>query len=270
MKRIIKTLTLIALLCVAKPVAAIETHDSTSFATRYSAKVDYKIRKGLHVFVSEELRFEESMRFERSMSEVGLSYKLTDYLKAAVSYTAIGAYDSETDKVDDWRHRFTGELTGSFKIGQWKFSLRESVQGTYKASEVNNYQRPQTKWVLRSRLKASYGFRTVPIKTYAYIEPRLFFNGAKWSEEATGDQFGFAEFIGHKDMYVDRLRGAIGLEWKLNSRHAIDIYGLYDYITDKEIDARKEGSLKGVVLKDPITVDKIHKISVGIGYTFDF
>ena len=125
-------------------------------------------------------------------------------------------------------------------------------------------------WVLRSRLKASYEFRTVPLEPYAYIEPRLLLNGVKWTPESLGADYESATFEGYKDAYFNRYRAALGIEWRLNSRNAIDFYCLYDKLYDKEIDARKEGSSKGIQLKMPITSFYSDRVSVGIAYKYSF
>ena len=269
-----------AALFVSPQLAHADDDDSDAFGVRLSGEVDYKIMKGMHVYASEELRFLGGTRFlDRSYTEAGFSYKVCDYLKAAVSYTAIAVSKSETVMPDteeittnwtEWRHRVTGDLTASVKFGQFKLSLRERVQGTYKVRELNNYQQPQMGWVLRSRLKLSYDFRTVPLEPYAYFEPRLVLNGSKWGPESAGDDYKKAEFLGHKDVYMNRYRGAAGLEWKISKRNSIDFYALYDYLYDKEIDARKEGSDKGVALKRPITGLSSSRVSVGIGYKYSF
>lgn len=279
-KKFLTILTLMAALFAVPFSAHADEDDSDSFGVRLSGEADYKIMKGMHVNVSEELRFLGGTHLlDRSYTQVGFSYKFCDYLKAGVSYTAIAVHKSETTMPDteeitthwiEWRHRVSGDIMASFKTGQWKFSLRERVQGTYKMRDLNNYQQPQMSWVLRSRLKVAYEFRTVPLEPYAYFEPRLLLNGSKWSEESLGTDFKNAEFLGHKDVYVNRYRGAAGLEWKLNRRNSLDFYLLYDNLYDKEIDAKKEGSKKGVMLKAPVTGYSSNRVSVGVAYKFSF
>ena len=62
----------------------------------------------------------------------------------------------------------------------------------------------------------------------------------------------------------------MGVEWKLDSRNSIDFYSFYDYLSDKEIDARKEGSAKGVGLKMPVSWQKSTRLSIGVAYKFSF
>jgi hypothetical protein len=265
---------LLAALFMVPAIANADSDDSDSFGARFSAEADYKIGTNMHVFASEEVRLLGGSRFfDRSYTQVGYSYRFCQWLKAAVSYTAIAV--QKTDEITrdswlDWRHRFSGDIVASLKAGQWRFSLRERIQGTYRASEVNNFQQPQMAWVLRSRLKVAYVFRTVPLEPYVYVEPRLLLNGVKWSEESIGPDYEDARFLGNKDVYFNRYRAAIGLEWTLNSRNSIDFYGLFDNLYDKEIDARKEGSNKGVGLKLPVTGISANRLSVGIAYKYSF
>ena len=269
-----------AALLMCPLILSADEDDSDSFSARISAEADYKVARGLHIYASEEFRFGGKDIMDRSYTEIGASYKINSHLKVALAYTAIAVYKSETTALNDnmkmvkywydWRHRVSADVTGSFKAGQWRFSLRERIQGTYKTRELNNYQQPQTAWVLRSRLKASYKFRNAPLEPYAAFEPRLVLNGAKWSAEGVTSAFEEAGFSGHKDVYFNRLRGSVGVEWKLNSRHSLDFYGIYDYLRDKEIDARKEGSAKGVLLKAPVLLQTGHRVSVGVGYKFSF
>lgn len=259
---------------------AADGDDSDSFSTRVSAEADYKVMRGLHIYASEELRLGGRDIMDRSYTELGASYKIDSHLKVALSYTAIAVYKSETTELEngmeqsrywyDWRHRISADITGSVKVGQWRLSMRERIQGTYKTRELNNYQQSQTSWVLRSRFKVSYRFRSAPFEPYACFEPRLLLNGARWSDDGMSSLYEESVFIGHSDVYFNRLRGAAGVEWKLNSRHSLDFYGIFDYLRDKEIDARKEGSSKGTTLKSPIIWQTGYRLSIGVGYKFSF
>ena len=270
--RIYQWLLVFALIVTGAEVLRADNDDSEAFGVRLSGEVDYRIMTGMHVYASEEVRFlGGSSLFDRSYTQVGFSYRFCEYFKTAVSYTAIAVQKMELDESYlEWRHRVSGDLIASFRAGQWNFSLRERFQGTYRMCEVNNYQQPQMSWVLRSRLKASYEFRTVPLEPYAYVEPRLMLNGVKWTPESLGDNYEDARFEGYKDVYFNRYRAAAGLEWRLNSRNVIDFYCLYDKLYDKNIDARKEGSNKGIQLKLPITSTYSDRLSVGVAYKYSF
>ena len=126
----------------------------TDFGGRVSAEVDKKLMKGLHTFVNGEARLNDNFgNFYRYQGTVGASYKVNDYLKTALSYTFIENKNSK----DEWkiRNRFTFDLTGSYRFGDFKLSLRERLQLTCK--DVNNkYQDVAKGLTLRSRLMVQY------------------------------------------------------------------------------------------------------------------
>lgn len=242
---------------------------------RLSAKVKYEPINNLKLSASEEFRFGGYDLLDCSYTELGVSYDIFSFLEAGLSYTAIinfkgeeGVALHEMSYGIDFRHRGTFDLSFSWKAGQWKFSLRERVQATYRTENINNYQQPQTTWVLRSRLKAAYKSQRLPLAPYLYFEPRLLLNGATWSQEATMNEFSTAQFTGYKDVYFNRYRVSIGTDWQLSNRNSLDFYLIYDYLVDKEIDAYKEGGGMEGVLKSPITTINSHYIALGIAYQF--
>jgi len=258
-------LTLILGLVCVSAYADDDDADNT-VGVRFSAEVDKKLAKGLHVFVGEELRLQDTFNeMDTWRTNIGVSYKFNRYFKTALTYTAIDKY-SVSDQAWDWRHRLAFDLIGMYKVGDFKFSLRERLQGTYKVADVNEYQRPQTKLDLRSRLKVSYDIPHSHLNPYAAIEARLFLNGAKWSSESMTSNYASATYSGHNDMYINRFRTEGGLEWKITKQHALDFYCLYDYLTDLNIDSKKSSA----VLKCQITTSHPTYFGVGVGYKFTF
>lgn len=249
---------------------------SELWGLRFAAGIDYSPVNNLKLFASEEFRLGDYDILDCSYTEIGASYKILPFLETGLSYTAIinikgdeGVALNEMNYKTDIRHRGTFDLTLSWKPGQWKFSLRERVQATYKAKNINNFQQPQTTWVLRSRLKAAYTSRRLPLEPYIYFEPRLLLNGATWTENATSEtMFMNADFLNYNDVYFNRYRFSIGTEWQLTAQNSLDIYVIYDYLNEKEIDAYKEGGPLDGILKMPITTSHNHYLAVGIAYTF--
>lgn len=244
---------------------------ATSFGTRYSVGIDKKIIKGLHVDFEEELRLDGISALDKSYTTLGVSWKVLPFLKIGAGYSAIGARSADDlnpgSMVWDWRHRGTFDVTGTVKAGAWKFSLRERFQATYRTKTVNEWQQPKTAMVLKSRLKASYDFYRLGLEPYAFVEHRLLMNGAEWDSRSTHIyEYANSTFIGHSDVYTNRIRAQVGLEWDIDGQHAVEIYSLYDRITEKEIDAKKTKP----VLKMPVTTTERNFIAIGIGYTFSF
>lgn len=261
---------IIGLAAFQTPSFADQDDSDGSFGTRYSVGVDKKIRKGFHVFADEEFRLDDTFSIDRMYTTAGVSYKPLDWLKLGVGYSAINVSKVNKDTGADywdWRHRLAADVTGTCRVGEWKFSLKEKFQATYKTREVFEKEKPQTALALKSRVKVSYNFRRAGLEPYAAFEHKLTLNGAAW-DDLSEDMFKFkeSEYLGLNDVFTSRLRTEAGIEWKISRSSSIDIYGKMDTITEKDIDCKKN---KGV-LKQPITTAERNFFIAGIGYTFSF
>ena len=77
--------------------------DGTDFGGRISAEADKKLAKGLHAFANGEVRFNDNFgSFYRYQGTAGVSYKVNDYLKTALSYTLIENKKTK-DSTDVWK-----------------------------------------------------------------------------------------------------------------------------------------------------------------------
>lgn len=233
---------------------------------RVYAEADWKVSKGFHLNAEYQLRTKDSFSgIERNQFALGASYKINKYLKAGADYTFIGHYANSTGKFKP-RHRVAGNLTGMVDTGYWRFSLRERLQLTHKAYGVNHYQEVPNHLELKSRLMVKYrGFRTVA--PYAYIELRNTFNDPKCDanyDSSTGTWSGY-EFLGYTHAYVNRVRGALGLEWILSLRHALDFRFMYNYYNELDIDTDKSGTmLKSLAWQNP----KVATLCFGYKFAF--
>ena len=265
MKRFL--LPLLALLLPLGAAAQVTTEDlSTDFRGRLSLGVDKKIVKGLHAEAEFESRFKDNFsRPSRLSGTLGLTYKVNPYLKLGLSYTFMESYKN---KQEAWfpRHRLTLDVTGGYRAGAWRFSLRERLQVTHLTEPHNLYQEPTNPLYLKSRLKVSYkGFRRV--EPYAYLDARLLLNAASvsatWSQSTQA--FFYFDFLGYQDVYFNRLRGALGAQWDITKRHALDFYVLLDYCYDRDIDVTADLlSLKS------ITNRPAFHTTLGVGYQYKF
>ncbi len=238
---------------------------SVGFNTRTSAEIDWKAAKGLHLSAGYELRTKDSFAgVERHQANVGIEYKVCDWFKVGGEYIFIGHFDSSNTLKP--RHRVSLNLTGQYDAGNWRFSLREKLQLTHKAYEVNRYQSVPNQLQLKSRFTVKYrGLRK--IEPYAYFELRNIFNAprcsATWSE--TSAAYTDYEFLGYSDAYVNRLRGALGLDWKISKRHGIDFTLMYNHTRSLEIDTNKAGTK----LKS-LGWESADALSLCVGYKFSF
>lgn len=261
---VLMTLTLAQL-----PAFAGDDDEGNTIGTRYSLEADRKMSRGFHLFAGEEMRLKDGFSsVDRFHTTAGASFKINDFLKAGVMYTLITVRkdDDLGEKFWDWRHRGSFDVTGTWKPGLWRLSLRERFQATFKTRDVNEYQQPQTALALRSRLKVSRKFPGSKLEPYAACELRLVLNGPKWDANSTDAvQYAVSEYSGHSDVYSDRLRSRVGLEWSLGKHHSLDFYCIYDRFKDKNIDSRKEP-----VLKMPVTTSHASYLAFCAGWRFEF
>lgn len=276
-----KKLTLSVLALLAGIMAQAQ---SASFAGRASVEADYKIVKGLHLSVGEEIRSNDNFSALGSLrTTVGLSYKPIKYLKVGVGYTLINPWKNgkEIELADEstvkyygfWapKHRFFADVTGIVRWGDVQFSLRERVQMDHNAdSDMNIYQDPRNKVALRSRLGVKYkGWKVV--EPYANFEIRTQLNGAWGSTygkpKTKKDGTTYYEYTpaGYTHVYNDRYRGELGVELNLGKRHTLNPYLLLDYLSEYEIDTNKKGTRLFSA-----AYSNLFRVSLGVGYTFNF
>lgn len=227
------------------------------FGGRLSLSLDKKLTKGLHISLEEEMRMNENFTsFSRLQTTVGITYKLDNHFKLGFGYAMINPYSSGDNAFKAVRHRFMADVTGSLRLGDWRLSLKERLQATYRTGDMNIYQSPRTALTLKSRLRVSYK-GMLRIEPYAYIEMRNTFNAPvinatyntatdTWGyyNGTTFTQKGEAGWFldGFTGCYVNRLRGSIGFEYKFDKRSSLDISLMVDRIMDKVVDANAEGT----------------------------
>lgn len=252
-----KRLTLIALttllaLGIPRSIAQTDVDLDTEFGGRLSVSFDKKIRKGLHVKLEEEIRMDNNFgSFDRFHTTLGLTYKVNEYLKLGVGYALINPYSGTNSAFKSSRHRLMADATGTIHFGSWKLSLRERFQATYRSGDMNEYQNPRTALTLKSKLKLSYkGLQR--IEPYAYIELRntlnapvisAYYDGSNYLTSTLTQSGAAGWFIDSwTGVYVNRIRGSIGFDYRISKNSNIDVSILGDYIIDKVVDANAEGT----------------------------
>lgn len=257
--------------------AQTEVDDENDFNTRISVGVDKKLAKGFHLTAKEEFRFDDnSTAIDQLRTDFGMSFKINSYLKAGASYTLINPYKSSQSTFNNPRHRFSADLTGSIKSGDWTFSLKERYQLTHRSGDFNTYQSAVNAMVLKSRLSAKYrGFGD--FKPYGFAELRNTLNApaikATYNSSTgkyltpTGSEEGNAGWFisGWDSAYINRYRLGLGCDFSFSGNHGLDVFLLLDYYTDKDVDANGAGT----VLKS-YTVQHGFIATLGLAYTFSF
>ncbi|MBO7083691.1 MAG: DUF2490 domain-containing protein [Bacteroidales bacterium] len=246
------------------------------FGGRVSLSLDKKITRGLHISLEEEVRFDNNFgSLDRLQTTLALSYKVHPNIKLGLGYALINGYGANSESFKNPRHRLMTDVTGTLHYGNWNFSLKERFQVTHRTGDFNMYQNPKNALTLKSRVKALYkGFGKV--QPYAYFEVRNYLNAPvieaaydgsvyvtldDYSEEGEPGWF----LKGFNGGYVNRLRGSLGADVRLDKRNTLNFYILCDYLMEKQVDANAEGTkLKSY------TKETGFRGWIGAGYEFSF
>jgi len=237
----------------------------SDFRSRSSVGIDWKLAKGLHLNADYELRSKDNFsRLERNQLSIGVQYSPVKPLEIGTGYSYISSVNSQKEFKP--KHRVYFSASGSYKFGAWKISLKEHLQLTHKAYELNAFQQTPNLLELKSRLKLSYkGF--IHFEPYAYGELRNCLNGPSFTYDynESSKKYSNYQFIDYSDSYLNRFRAALGVEWKINNSNSIDFKLMNDWCKDKAIDTNAEGTkLKGY------SWEKAINTSLCIGYVFSF
>lgn len=213
---------------------------------RFRAILDVPLAKNLSLEWSEQVRMHNNVSdVDKILSSVGVNYKVLPWLKVGASYSLVNVRDEDFNAAlganeVDWkmRHLVNVDVTGSYKVGRVKLSLRERVRFNFRTDSVNKYERPDPFITLRSRLKAAYDIRQCRWEPYAYVELYTTLNAV----DAVPN---FKQYNVAYKQYMNRLRFAVGTEFKINNYHRLDIY--YRFHMNQSYDARykaNKGELK--------------------------
>ncbi len=247
---------------------------------RLSFSVDKKLAKGLHLRLEEELRMDNNFSaFDRFHTTLGLSYKVNSNVKVGIGYAMINPYSTTNNAFKNSRHRLMVDASYGLPLGNWRLSLKERFQVTYRTGDMNLYQNPRTALTLKSRLKLQYkGLRRM--EPYAYIELRNTLNAPvidavyntatdTWGyySDGTFTQKGDAGWFldGFDGCYLNRLRCALGVEYRLNKRNSLDISLMVDRTMDKIVDANTEGTKLKSYTRETCLVGWL-----AVGYCYSF
>lgn len=247
-----KTISLLVLTLMATvAVAQTDVDLDTETGLRLSAGVDRKLARGLHAVGDFEARLGDNLSsLDRLQVTAGLRYKLDDHLRFGVGYALIAPYSTTNSAFKSVRHRLMADATASVRLGDFRLSLKERLQFTFRSGDFNTYQTPQPLVGLKSRLMVQYkGLRRW--EPYAYAELRHTLNGPSVTANydgtyyltASGSRTGDAGWFldGFNQAYLNRVRLGLGGECRLSRRSALDLTLVADRVSDKVVDANAEG-----------------------------
>ena len=217
---------LFAQINITEKDTAIITPETHLFATFVKS-----FKHGLSLTIEEEIRSAPS---HRAHTTVGLTYAPIQYVNIYAAYTLKLYGDQGWSNVDKYlRHRANLLVTGQVKLGQWNLSLREGVMLDARCDEVDQREKNQVDFTLRSRLQAVYSIPETPLGIVGKFEILNTLNAPVSYLNET------IEFIGNGEkeygQYISELRPEVGLQWKINKQHSLTLTYRYNYLYDRGI-----------------------------------
>jgi len=197
-------------------VIFISTSAQTQFGTWSTIQLDKKINKKLSFNAETELRTISSYKLINRWS-IGLNaeYKIAKPIEIGVGYQFMNVLDQKYLNYQ-FRNRFTADVTGKQKWGDFSFSLSEGIQLTTKNDSkrikdgiIDTYKtNPAVMW--KNSLEAEYNIPKCK------ITPEFQFKTYYTLNDPDGNAF-------------DKLRYTLTLKYKLNKQNRIGIFGVYNH-----------------------------------------
>ncbi|MBE6292626.1 MAG: DUF2490 domain-containing protein [Bacteroidales bacterium] len=234
------------------------TWAQSDFGVWESVELSTKLNKQFELSLEGELRTHDySAEIERMTAGIGLSYKnkKIPFLKADIGYSILGMQNPRETTIkyrdDDptipkhknvdasyWytRHRATASLTGSLKVGRFKFSLRERYQFTHRMAAECSRERYYYFYIpgmisqwdenpeyltdaktvkndhkLRTRLSASYDIKGSKFEPFAEVEIYNQLDNA---------------------LQFDKIRYTLGTEYKVSKKAKFNLFYRYQDYSD--------------------------------------
>ena len=217
---------LFAQINITEKDTAIITPETHLFATFVKS-----FKHGLSLTIEEEIRSAPS---HRAHTTVGLTYAPIQYVNIYAAYTLKLYGDQGWSNVDKYlRHRANLLVTGQVKLGQWNLSLREGVMLDARCDEVDQREKNQVDFTLRSRLQAVYSIPETPLGIVGKFEILNTLNApVSYLNETIEFRGNGAKEYGQ---YISELRPEVGLQWKINKQHSLTLTYRYNYLYDRGI-----------------------------------
>lgn len=256
---IITVLTLFRPAAYALDHPALQDSVAGGVQLRTGADANFNFEHG-GINISEELRFNLAPTPEMYLANttIGADVKIVKgYLNGHAGYMLRirGNKFSTGDASKIIRHRIFFGLNEHVKFGtqqQFTLSLRERAVLDMRFDEPNAYEKQAYAWEMRYRLHFQYKSFSLPLTPYI------------WSELShTCNATEYQKYYNNGHNYINAVKTAVGLKWKLNMRNTLNFYVRYDWKRDFDIDANKDGTTiktaQQVIMNQAI---------IGINYTF--
>jgi hypothetical protein len=150
---------------------------------------------------------------DRLSGDLSVAYKPFTFLKAGLGYNPI--FFNHEKQGWEMRHRYYAYVSGSYTYRRLTLSLRERLQSTYRVGVSETARRANPKHFLRSRLKLTYDVKRSGWEPYLSLELYKPLNDPV-------------------DNAMNKIRYTAGTAYKINRRHALELFYRYTNFRDDE------------------------------------
>ena len=192
---------------------------------------------GLKLTLEEEIR---SIPSHRAHTTISLAYTPIEYLSMSAGYVLKLYGNQGWNDVNKYlRHRVNIDATGQVSLGSWKLSLRERLMMDARADEIDSREKNALDLVLRSRLQVVYNIPPIKKMSMSIVAKMEIFNTLNaiedvYFESSEGTMQSMAP-IHVGGQYINELRPEIGLQWKFNKKHTVNLAYRYNYVYSRDI-----------------------------------
>lgn len=188
-------------------IPSLASAQNKDFGIWYNISARYEVIKNLRIEVSEELRtISNASETDQFFTEVGLNYKLNDYVNFGGYYRYIKKRDN--DKDFNTRNRFFGEVELNLPFNRFELSYRNRLQRQINKDADDVEEKAP---ILYNRHKVSLKYNIRKVK----LTPSVFY-----------ERFYRLKYI--DSYFYDNVRYGINLNYKFNKRHLVSTGFLID------------------------------------------
>lgn len=201
-----------------------------------SITVEKKINKKIDVGTEWEFR-SNGLSLERDRIAIQLygDYEIIKDLKIGASYTYMNVMDDYRFSVDSirmhYQNRHRTHLQLGYKISFDRFDLqfRERAQLTFRDESERiredgsiNPNRINPDFLWRNRIKLAYNIKGLPLNPSISAESYYLFNDPEDVRVYAADGIEYRE----TNSYFSKLRYTLALEYRINKRNSIELFGI--------------------------------------------
>lgn len=240
-------LLLVALLMTATTAKA----QGDDFGVWGEVNVEKKIDSRWSADVGVEFRSRDNVsEADRWSFGAGMTYKITDWLKASAGYSLLNDNNYKTNTkgtkyAEYWglRHRFNVSLTATKAFGNLNVSLRERWQYTYRPEKT------VTRYYVNTTGSHDAG-EEADEHTYSGKNKHVWRNRLQLKYKVSKMWRPYVNVESSVSSGLEKMRYAAGTEIRLNKQHSFDVKYLFQKIYDDD--------------------DEADRHIIGLGYTFKF